>query len=374
MAKLKSLIFLVLWFPLTLFSQQKIITVQRIDLTDLPEIHYYLTVTDEAGNSILGLTDNEIEITINGIPQEIFSLKSAIEGGEYLAVALLFDRSGSVKNAFDQAKEAAIDFVKRMSIDDIIAVISFDDLVRVDSHFTKERAITEKAIKNLTIGKDTALHDAIDMALNLFQNVATKRQAIIILSDGKDTKSKLNGDMVLLDAKNRGVPLYTIGIGAKIDENTLIKMSSDTGGHFFKAAKPEELLLLYQTIAEQLNNQYLISVISGLDQLEHWHNLKISLKGPAGKEYAVEREYIASKGPGVKPDIISDLKKKKERESIILWAGIGAILGFLIGGILILIIRLIRPEIPLLSLLVVGLIISTMILGAILGVLLRIIG
>ncbi len=76
----------------------------------------------------------------------------------------------------------------------------------------------------------------------------------------------------------------------------------------------------------------------------------------------------------MKPDIISDLKKKKERESIILWAGIGAILGFLIGGILILIIRLIRPEIPLLSLLVVGLIISTMILGAILGVLLRIIG
>ena len=42
-----------------------------------------------------------------------------------------------------------------------------------------------------------------------------------------------------LREKEKGVPLFTIGLGSKIDEDSLIKLSSDTGGHFFKATTPE---------------------------------------------------------------------------------------------------------------------------------------
>jgi len=365
---------LLLWLPSTVLSQQKIITIQRIDLTSLPKIQYYFTVTDEAGHSILGLTEDEIEMTINDIPQQISHLKSAIAGGEYLAVSLLFDRSGSMKKAFDQAKEAAIDFIKRMSMDDVISVIGFDDAVRVDSSFTKDRSRTEQAIKNLSLGKDTALYEAIRVALNLLENVTTKRQAIVILSDGKDTKSKIEQQEALSEAIEKSVPLFTIGLGPKIDENNLIKLSSETGGHFFKATTPEQLIILYQTIAEQLQNQYLLSLTFPTDMYEQWHNLKITLKDSTGQQFSAERKYIASEGPGVKPEVMTNFQKRSERKNILLWIKIGAFLGFLLGFILILIIKLIRPEISLLSLPIIGLILSSIILGAILGVLLNAMG
>ncbi|MFC2163712.1 VWA domain-containing protein, partial [Acidobacteriota bacterium] len=236
--------------PAFLRSQQRNVTLQRIDVSQIPEIHLYFSVTDETGNSILGLTEEEILLTADEAPQVISSLKSALEGKEYLAVALLFDRSGSMKKALEQTKKAAINFVKRMSLDDQIAVISFDDIVRVDSNFSKDRVMTENAIRGIDLGKDTALYDAIKQALSLLQNTQTKRQAIVTLSDGKDTKSKLNKEEILLEAKNSGVPLFTLGLGANVDEKGLIDMSSETGGNFFKAASPEDLLLLYQTIAE----------------------------------------------------------------------------------------------------------------------------
>jgi len=367
-------IILFFWLPLNILPQQKNITLQRIDIANLPEIHCYLTIADKAGNSILGLTENEIEVFIDGIPQKISILKSAIERGEYLAIALLFDRSGSMKNALNQTKEAAIDFIDRMSVNDLIAILSFDDLVRIDSNFTKDQALTESAIKGISIGKDTALYDAIKEALNLLQNIATKRQAIVIFSDGKDTKSKLKREEVLSEAKNKGIPLFSIGLGTNVDDNNLIELSAETGGNFFKAANPEELLLLYQTIAEQLKNQYILSFTSTFGQDEKWHDLKISFKDPGGQKFTAEREYIASTGPGVSRKIIAGFKQKTEMENVFLYGGIGAFFGLLAGLLLILTIKFIRPEISLFSLLVISLVISAIIFGGILGALLRIMG
>jgi len=361
------LLFLLFWLPTFLLSQQRNVTLQRIDVSEIPEIHLYFSVTDETGNSILGLTEAEIQLAVDGAPQIISSLKSALEGREFLAVALLFDRSGSMKKALDQTKDAAINFVKRMSVDDQIAVISFDDIVRVDSNFSKDRAITENAIKAIDLGKDTALYDAIEKALSLLKNTQTKRQAIVTLSDGKDTKSKLLKEEILLEAKNNGIPLFTLGLGANIDENSLIELSNETGGSFFKAATPDDLLLLYQTIAEQLKNQYVLSFKLTFGMDEKWHDLKIMFKDPQGKEYASTREFIASKGPGVSRETMAGFERKIERRNILSILAIGAFIGLGFGLLLLLFIRLARPEVAIISLTAFGLVLSTMILGAIIS-------
>jgi len=52
-----------------------------VDITRLPEIAVYLTVLDDSGKSMLGIADDEIEVTIDGVAQAVSSLRSALEGG-----------------------------------------------------------------------------------------------------------------------------------------------------------------------------------------------------------------------------------------------------------------------------------------------------
>jgi VWFA-related protein len=347
-------------------GQDKQVTLQRIDLRELPDVHLYLTITDTDGRSILGLTDQEIIITLDGKPQTVQSLISVLEGQENLAVALLFDRSGSMRKALEETKSAAEDFIKRMSAGDEICIISFDDLVRVDAEFTADRAVTAEAIRQINLGRDTALFDAVDKALEMLKEVATNRQAVVILSDGKDTKSRLTRDMVLSAAKSRGVPLYTINLAAEGDQENLTALSAGTGGASFQAAVPSDLLELYQTIAEQLNNQYLITFRTDVD--ERFHNLKIGVQEPGSEAFDTSRDFVASKGMGIKLERVSGLKKDLTKKDVILWAAVGAFFGLLLGLVILIILRIGRPDINLLSPLTIALFLSAVLLGAIFGV------
>ncbi len=371
MKKRKVILIIVLFFlcfSSFLKSQPKRINIQRLNLTKLPEIHCYFTITDESDKYYLGLSPDQLEITIDGVLQENIKLISAIDGGEYLAVALLFDRSGSMTSAFDLTKKAAIDFVQRMSIHDEIAVISFDDIVRVDAPFTTDKILIENSIYGISMGKNTALYDAVKEAISLFENIGTNRQAVVIFSDGMDTRSKSSGENVFKDAQTANIPLYFIGLGEKVDESNLKEFSEGTGGHFFRAATPEEILLLYQKIAEQLQNQYNLTFPSTFGEDEEWHTMNITFKEMSGDVFSIQRKYQATKGPGVSRDVVAGFERQNKTETFLISIGIGVFAGFFFGLLIVVILKLTRPDIPTFSLLIVGVILCTMLLGGILGV------
>lgn len=353
--------------PGLLLGQEKLVSLQRLDLSDLPDVHLYISITDTEGHSVLGLTEREIRITIDDIPQAVQSLVSALEGGENLAVALLFDRSGSMRSALDETKAAAVEFIKRMSMGDRIAVISFDDLVRVDAEFTADKTAVEKAVYEINLGRDTALFDAVEKALEMLQDVPTNRQAVVILSDGRDTKSRITRSAILEKAKSRGVPIYTINLAEDGDQETLTFLSKETGGAAFQAGVPGELLTLYQKIAEQLHNQYLISFRSSTEADEQFHELKIIVQEPSGSSFETGREFIASKGLGVKREREAGLKRDMTKKKVLLWVGIGAFFGMLLGLLILIMLRIIRADINLLSPLSIALFLSAVMLGAIFG-------
>ena len=234
------------WVTGGLWAQEKTVNLQRIDITKLPEIRVFLTVTDEQKEAILGLTEQELKVDIDGTAQTIETLTSAFEGGAFLAVALLFDRSGSMKNAIEPTKKAGAGFIKRLSENDQIAVITFDHVVKVDSGFTQDRAASEQAVEGIVLGGDTALYDAIHMGLEVLRGIGTPRQAVIVLSDGKDTKSRLKRTDVLAEAKSSSVPVFAINLDTEGDANNLKDLSAQTGGSYFEAAAPGDLLSLYQ--------------------------------------------------------------------------------------------------------------------------------
>jgi VWFA-related protein len=343
------------------------ISIQRIDVTRIPEIRIFFTVVSPDGRSVLGLTDREIKVNIDGDPQKILDINSALQGGEALSIALLFDRSGSMKNALVQAQEAAVEFLRRISTGDRIAVISFDDKVRLDAGFSSDKTAVENTIRSIALGRDTALYDAIAAGLDLFENDSSQRQAIVVLSDGKDTKSTSNIFKILEKVKDSEIPIFSIGLGKDIEEESLRKLASESGGNFFKAAAPEDLLLLYQSVAEQLNNQYVLVFSSTPGQDSKMHELEVVVEAPAGSVISEKRKYIASSGPGFSPETLDRGVRSEQMKKGILFGAAGAFTGLLIGILIVMLIKMTRRELRVISAVVFGLVLSSIFLGAAVG-------
>ncbi|MGB7296193.1 MAG: VWA domain-containing protein [Candidatus Aminicenantales bacterium] len=366
---LVSTSFLALCLALPLLPAPGRILVQRLDVSSLPVITVFLTILDDADKGILGIAGEEVEVRIDGAAQTVSSLRSALEGGEYLAVVLAFDRSGSMRKALEETKQAALNFLKRMSADDRVAVVSFDDTVRVDSDLSVDRDVIENAIKGIDLGRDTVLYEAIRKGLEILEKDVTPRKALIMLSDGKDTRSKLSRSEVLSLARDKAVPLFTIGLGSGIDEVCLTELSSGTGGTFLRAAGPQDLLRLYQIIAEQLRNQYILTFSSSFGRDEVWHELELSFRDPTGTTAVWSRRFLATTNPGVSRGALSRYLGGPERHGLAIAGGLGALAGFCLALFIMLVIRLARRNEHFFWPYLFGLALAGTVLGAIAGLL-----
>jgi VWFA-related protein len=360
--------------PVLLAAPPRTVTLQRVDVTHLPVVDVYLTVTDGSGTAVLGLNEREVSVAIDKTPQKLTSLISALDGGEYLAVALLFDRSGSMRAAMDATRDAAVQFIGRLSVRDELAVVSFDDTVRVDAGFTNDRAALTSAVRSISSGKNTALYDAIQTALDLLEGVRTRRQAIVVLSDGKNTKSVHAAAAVLSAAHARGVAVYTVGLGPELDRAALARIAAETGGLSMNAARADELRVLYQKIADLLNNQYVLSFTSTFGGDESWHTLRVDVAGADVPAAGADRSFIASPGLGVSRELVSSYERRADEVGFARQAAIWGGLGLAAGLLIVLLARVLRPDVSFVSPLAIGIVFVASALGAILGTIARALG
>lgn len=348
-------------------AQSGAIAFQRIDVTGLPQVEVYFTVTNADGASILGLTPNELLVDLDGTPQQMTVLRSALEGDERLAVALLFDRSGSMKAGLETARAAARDFLERLSEGDQAAIISFDDTVAVEVELTADRALLVETVEAIERGRDTALHDAILAGIASLDEATTGRKAVIVLSDGMDTRSQSTRGDVLARAQSQGVAIYTLGLPVEADQETLRELAQETGGTYLQATSSEELQRLYQLIAEQLQNQYFLSFTSTFGSDESWHRLGMTYESASGSSLVADREFLASTGPGISRGRLQGFQQDIERGGLLAAAGIGAFVGLVSGLLLLLLVKASRPQAPLAPAIGAGVLIAASALGAFLG-------
>lgn len=355
-------------------AQTATVALQRIDLTGLPDIAVYFTVTGPDGRAILGLTPGELRVDLDGTTQPVSSLRSALEGGEHLALAVLFDRSGSMTSGLSPAREAALEFISRLSQGDRVAIISFDDTVAVERELTSDHDAVVQAINGIDGGRDTALFDALLEGLAAVGADNTRRRAVIVLSDGKDTRSQSTLPDVVDRARSLGVAIYAVGLPVDVDRETLDRLVSETGGSYLQAASSDELRRLYQLIAEQLQNQYLASFSSTYGIDEAWHRLTLTYDVGSAPPVAASREFVVSTGPGITRSRRQGLERDLVRTGLLTAAGIGAAFGGLAGVLLLLLAKVVRPMTFLVSLRSLGVLVLSGALGATLAVLVPLLG
>jgi len=232
---------------------------QQLDTSSYPEITCYFMVTEQ-NEPVLGLTRQEISVTVDDMPLSNFRLRSVTDEGANIAVALAIDTSGSMSGRpLTAAQSAAREFIGRLSEADQAAVITFGATPVTACEFMTERARLIASVEAATARGNTALYDAVLLALDQLAQQPSPRKALLVLTDGKDTESQAGEDSCLERARGSDVPVFSVGLGTDVNRDLLQALADHSGGECFFTTDSGDLLVIYQRIAEQLNSQYVLS-------------------------------------------------------------------------------------------------------------------
>jgi VWFA-related protein len=273
-----------------------------VDLVNVP-----FSVTDRQGRFIPGLTAKDFLVQEDGRRQEIRNF--ARESELPLTLALLIDTSPSVRPVFEEEQITAKTFLESIiRSEDLAMVINFDRAVTLVQDYTDNVSLLHRAIDDLEIGGGTSLFDAVYLASKELASEAG-RKAIIVISDGEDTTSKLRFNDALRAAHDSDTIIYCIsnsvrggsfpfrrGRGFGGDIGTLRKFSAETGGATFAVNNENSFERIFDQIARELRSQYSLGYFSTNTARDgKFREIKISARNSS---YTVRarKGYYASKG------------------------------------------------------------------------------
>lgn len=218
-------------------------------------------VFDKAGRFVGDLKKEDIQIFEDGVLQEITYLANSTgEDRIPLSIALTLDTSGSMKPSIAFLKEAAIYFTGKLEESDQALIVQFNESVKSSSEFTDDTDRMDSFINGLQVWGGTALYDAVLYSLDRLRD-RPGRKALILLSDGDDNgSSQATKANVTAMAKSLEVSIYSVGIqGFDTPRGFLKNLAEDTGGAYYFPSKVAELIKVFEAIAKDLKNNYLVA-------------------------------------------------------------------------------------------------------------------
>jgi cysteine-rich repeat protein len=184
-----------------------------------------------------------------------------------LDVVLIMDRSGSMKdeipNKLQQSKESANDLISKLRFRDRSALVSFSSSVKLNKPLSTDHEETKKEIDNLEALGATNIGDGIGLAIkeHLIKNVESNSTMVsVLLTDGKPRGGNRGKDYVLCKAKqaaDKGISIFSIGIGEDSDEDLMKQVSNLTGGKYYYAPSGNDTKEIFNTIAYEMCNHSL---------------------------------------------------------------------------------------------------------------------
>jgi len=241
-------------------------------------VEVYATVTDERGELVTGLRQNDFQVYENNRLQDI----STFVAGEFpLTVALGVDRSWSMAGKpLELAKQASRGFLNQLKTGDRAMVVAISSTADIIAPLSTDRLTQGRAIAALDPWSTTALRDAIVAALDRLAP-ESGRQALVLFSDGNDRYSSATEAEVIARARRSNALIYPITIG-KQRPAFLAELAVLTGGRSFLLKDATELEKTLSTIARELRYQYLLGYAPSnpIEESAHeWRSIRVTLTG-----------------------------------------------------------------------------------------------
>ncbi|MBI3951586.1 MAG: VWA domain-containing protein [Acidobacteria bacterium] len=237
-----------------------------------------VTATDDYNRFVGGMQKEDFTIYDDEIEQEIaFFSHEDIPA----TIGIIFDLSSSMSRGqrMDQARAALKQFIDTSHPDDEFFLIGFNQRVELLQDFTSSAKEILNSLEMKIPDGFTALYDACYLALEKVTHGRYKRQALLIISDGMDNKSRYAYRQLEEMARERDVLIYAIG-GGGFGYPNIKEISSMTGGQAFPFGAAFEAA---SRIALELRHQYSLGFYPTSVALDgQWHRLRVKVNPPPG--------------------------------------------------------------------------------------------
>lgn len=223
-------------------------------------------VTEVGGTSVTSLKKEDFLLFENGVPQVITHFA---QDDAPVSAGVLLDISGSMKNKMTLASQAATSFFQFANPADEFFLVEFNSRPKLKVPFTQDWAEIVDEIEHAKASGQTALLDAIHLALAQMKHARNVRKALIVLSDGGDNFSRRNFNQLKSTLVEADVQVYSMGV---FDRNYAVKHTSEerngprlldqvaihSGGRDFPVSDIEDLPAIGVEMARDLRNQYVL--------------------------------------------------------------------------------------------------------------------
>jgi VWFA-related protein len=232
-------------------------------------VNVYLSAVGGTGIPIKDLTANSFTVTEDSQKVEVLGLELA--ENEPINIALVMDTSGSMAGTkIKDAKSAASNFISNLDANDRAAFLTFDEIIKPQTDFTSDRGIIldRIALVDANPNAGTCMYDAAYQAVQLASTLPSGRRAVILFTDGVDETSTggracsvhtVDDVIGLASEGGTRTPIYTLGLGNRIDENTLKRIADLTGGRYIYSPDSSQLDTVFQLLSDQLRSQYVLT-------------------------------------------------------------------------------------------------------------------
>lgn len=197
-----------------------------------------------------------------------------------IEIIIAMDASGSMlaedfkPNRFEASKKLANEFIKDRE-NDKMGLVIFEGEAYTQCPLTNDKKVLMDLVNEAKQGiveGGTAIGTGLGTAINRLKESNSKSKVIILLTDGVSENDKISPENAADIAKELKIRVYTIGVGTngkaktpvaidpiynnyiydstdvKIDESTLKKIATKTGGKYFRATDNEKLKSIYKEI------------------------------------------------------------------------------------------------------------------------------
>jgi tight adherence protein B len=251
-----------------------------------PERAYLLTLPAK-----VSLSPSQVSITENGAPVSGLSVVPANAVGEgHFGTVLIIDTSGSMQGTTIQAAMAAArSFANYRNAQQPLGVIMFHSVATTVLPLTTDSSTIGNALASTPpLSSGTHMYDAVSTGLQLLARTHITAGAIVVLSDGADTGSRLSEQAVAGAAVAQNVRVYAVGVYDRtFDGSTLRSLAAATGGTY-TAVHSTGLTSLFRRLGTELSNQYLIRYrsLASLDSKVHVAARVAGQRGAAFASYS----------------------------------------------------------------------------------------
>jgi Ca-activated chloride channel homolog len=251
----------------------------------------FFTAEDKHKRYLSTLKLEDIRILEDGQLQQVFTFQQNTDLP--LSLAVLIDTSRSEERTLPEEKSAAREFLETVlrANKDEAAVVSFTGDVTLEQGFTGNMERLRRAIDrvefippsgyigggiivpstppisgtNQMMAGSTAIWDAVWATSDelMIGSAEHTRRAIILLTDGEDTISRVKMHEAIEKAQRADALIYAIGIGDRysngVDEGSLRKITDQTGGRAYFPHNERELREAFAQIQRDLRERYLLA-------------------------------------------------------------------------------------------------------------------